>query len=62
LQSELKRVITDRLLHCPGSPVLVHTQNGRYTGQPALAGTTNQKLEDSVGAKFHCRYALADGK
>jgi len=34
---------------------------GHYTGQPALAGTSSSELEDSVGAKFYCPHALADG-
>jgi len=36
--------------------------SGRYTGQPALAGTSSQELEDFVVAKFYCPHALADGK
>jgi len=32
-----------------------------HTGQPALAGTSSQELKDSVGAKFYCPHALADG-
>jgi len=33
-----------------------------YTGQPVLAGTpTSWELEDSVGAKFYCRHAVANG-
>jgi len=35
---------------------------GHYTGQPALAGTFSQELEDFVGAKIYCPHALADGK
>jgi len=34
---------------------------GHYTGQPALAGTYSQELEDFIGAKFYCPHALADG-
>jgi len=30
------------------------------TGKHALAGTANEELEDSVGAKFYCLHALAD--
>jgi len=33
---------------------------GRYTDQPALAGTSSEE-EDSVGAKFCFRHALAGG-
>jgi len=33
-----------------------------YTGQPALAGTSSQELEDFVGAKFYYPEALADSK
>jgi len=33
---------------------------GHYTGQPALAGTSSQELEDFVGAEFCCQHALAD--
>jgi len=32
-----------------------------HTGQPALAGTSSQELEDFVGAKFYWPHALADG-
>jgi len=32
---------------------------GHYEGQPALAGTSSQELEDFVGAKFYCPHALA---
>jgi len=32
-----------------------------YAGQSASAGTSSFKLEDFVGAKFHCPHALADG-
>jgi len=32
-----------------------------YTGQPVLAGTSRLELEDSVGAKFYCPHALAEG-
>jgi len=34
---------------------------GHYTGQPALAGTSSEELDDSVRAKFYCPHALADG-
>ena len=34
---------------------------GRYTRQPATAGTSSYELEDFVGAKFYCPHALADG-
>jgi len=34
---------------------------GHYTGQPVLASTSSQELEDFVGAKFYCPHALADG-
>jgi len=34
---------------------------GHYTGQPALASTPSQELEDFAGAKFYCPHALADG-
>jgi len=37
-------------------PFYVH-----YTGQPVLAGTPSQELEDSVPGKFYCPHALADG-
>ena len=30
-----------------------------YTGQPALAGTSSEELEDFVGANFYCLHALA---
>jgi len=33
---------------------------GRYRGQPALASTSSQELEDFVGAEFYCPHALAD--
>jgi len=59
--------------HCPIHRQ--HTQNkvskikyttqppfyGHYTGQPALAGTSSQELEDFVGAKFYYPHTLADG-
>jgi len=32
-----------------------------YYGQPALAGTSIQELEDFVGTKFYCPHALAGG-
>jgi len=31
-----------------------------FIHQPVLAGTFGLKLEDFVGAKFHCPHALAD--
>jgi len=34
---------------------------GYYTGQPALAGTCGEELEDFVAAIFYCPQALADG-
>ena len=34
---------------------------GHYTGQPALAGTPSQELENFVGAKFYCLHALSEG-
>jgi len=34
---------------------------GHYTGQPALAGTSSEELEDFAGAKFYCPHALAGG-
>jgi len=50
----------------PGENVFYHTTtirftNGHYAGQSASAGTSSFKLEDFVGAKFHCPHALADG-
>jgi len=33
---------------------------GHCIGNPALASTSSQKLEDFVGAKFYCQHALAD--
>jgi len=35
---------------------------GQYSGQPALADTSGQELQDFVGAQFYCQHALADGK
>jgi len=34
---------------------------GHYTGQRALASTSNSELVDFVVAKFYCLHALADG-
>jgi len=34
---------------------------GHYVDQRALAGTYSQELEDLVGAKFYCPYAVGDG-
>jgi len=41
--------------------VIKNNNNNNYTGQAALAGTSSEELEDSVGAKFYCPHALADG-
>jgi len=41
---------------------MLHTNALRpFTGQPALAGTHSEVLEDFDGAKFYCLHALADG-
>ena len=34
---------------------------GHYTGQPALASTSSEELEDFVGAKFYCLHVLGGG-
>jgi len=34
---------------------------GNNTGQPLLASTPSQELQDFVGGKFYCLHALADG-
>jgi len=32
-----------------------------YSGQPALASTRSEELEDIVRANFYYRHAIADG-
>jgi len=36
----------------------MHNISWHYTGQPALADTPNDELENFVGAKFHYSHAL----
>ena len=49
-------VISNQKMH-----ILLLPCYGHYTGQPVLAGTPVEKLED-FEAEFYCPHALADGK